>query len=296
MPSPEHDAIAAALAAQEPPETPPSIEQQRAVFEKQFAGWPLASGVSVEAVDAGGVPAEWIAAEDAEPGRTLLYLHGGGYMLGSVATHRNLVGRIARKARARCLSLDYRLAPEHPFPAAIEDSLTAYRWLLGSGVDPARLAIGGDSAGGGLTLGTLVSLRDAGDPLPACALCLSPLTDLEGTGDSMRTADDPLIAGSSGAVEQMTQTYLQGGDPRDPRASPLHADYAGFPPLLIEVGTREVLLDDSTRVAAKAREAGVDVTLQVEEGLIHVWQLFGPSIPESRSSLERIGAFLREHT
>ena len=294
MPSPEHEAIVAAMAAQPRPDTPPTLDQQRAGFETQFEGWPLPQGVNVEFVDAGGVPAEWIAADDADPGRTFLYLHGGGYMLGSVATHRNLVGRIAREARARCLSLDYRLAPEHPFPAAVEDALAAYRWLLESGVEPSRLAIGGDSAGGGLTLGTLVSLRAAGDPLPACAVCLSPLTDLEGSGDSMRTADDPLISDLS-AVDEMTQTYMQGADPRDPRASPLHADYAGFPPLLIQVGTREVLLDDSTRVAVKAREAGVEVTLEVEEGLIHVWQLFGPHVPESKQAVKRIGAFVREH-
>ena len=293
MPSPEHEAIVAAMVAQPRPETPPSLAEQRAGFEAQFAGLPLPPGASAEAADAGGVPAEWIAAADADPGRTLLYLHGGGYMLGSVATHRNLAGRIAREARARCLSLDYRLAPEHPFPAAVEDALAAYRWLLGSGADPARLAIAGDSAGGGLTLATLVSLRDAGDPLPACAVCLSPLTDLEGTGDSVRTADDPLISDSS-AIRGMTETYLQGGDPRDPRASPLHADYAGLPPLLIQVGTREVLLDDSTRVADRARAAGVDVSLEVEEGLIHVWPLFGPDVPESRASVERIGEFVRE--
>jgi acetyl esterase/lipase len=256
---------------------------------------PLPPGIATEPVDAGGVRAEWQRPTTDEPQRTLLHLHGGGYMLGSIATHRNLTARLALAARARCLSIDYRLAPEHPFPAAVDDALTAYRWLLDSGVPARRLVVSGDSAGGGLALGLVVAARGAGLPLPAAVVALSPLTDLEATGGSASSADDPLLTGGREALLQMAQTYLQGADPRDPRASPLHADFRGFPPLLLQVGTREVLLDDSTRVAERARAAGVDVTLDRGEGLIHVWPLFGADMPESVAAVERIGEFIRKH-
>jgi acetyl esterase/lipase len=191
--------------------------------------------------------------------------------------------------------IDYRLAPEHPFPAAIQDATAAYRWLLRQDVQPRRLVVAGDSAGGGLTLGSLVELRASGDPLPAAAVCLSPLTDLEGTGASVKTADDPLITGGPDAILGMSHAYVQSGSLRDPRASPLHADFAGFPPLLIQVGTREALLDDSTRVAERARAAGVEVVLEKGEGLVHVWPLFAPGAPESLAAIASLGAFVRKH-
>jgi acetyl esterase/lipase len=199
----------------------------------------------------------------------VLYLHGGGYVMGSVATHRSLIGRIAQGTGLRCLALDYRLAPEHAFPAAVDDVCAAYRWLLAQGISASGLAIVGDSAGGGLALGSLVALRAAGEPLPAVAVCLSPLTDLELTGASTRAViDDPMVDCAGTLI--MAEAYLQGADARDPRASPLHADFRGFPPLLIEVGTREILLDDAIRVVQRARQAGVDVTLEEGEGLTHV--------------------------
>jgi acetyl esterase/lipase len=225
----------------------------------------------------------------------VLWLHGGGYMFGSLPSYRELVSRVARAARARCLVIDYRLAPEHPFPAAIQDATAAYRWLLRQDVPPHRLVIAGDSAGGGLTLGTLVALRASGDPLPAAAVCLSPLTDLEATGSSVKTADDPLLAGGASAILGMSHAYVQNGSLRDPRASPLHADFLGFPPLLIQVGTREALLDDSTRVVERAREAGVRVSLEKGEGLIHVWPLFAPRAPESIAAIASLGAFVQRH-
>jgi acetyl esterase/lipase len=225
-------------------------------------------------------------------GRVVLYLHGGGYVMGSRRTHRELAARIARDAAARVLVLEYRLAPEHPFPAAVEDATAAYRWLRKQGIAASSIAIAGDSAGGGLTLATLLALRDAGDALPACAVCLSPWTDLEGSGASAQPGgvDDPMIPVA--ALRDMGKLYAA-SDLRNPLAAPLHGNYKGLPPLLIQVGTREILLDDSTRVADKARAAGVTVRLEIEEGAPHVWQAT-PGLPEAVDAVKRIGAFVRE--
>jgi acetyl esterase/lipase len=300
MPSPEHERVVAALVAARPKETPgapPSVIETREGFDQMMQAFlpPPPADARCRPVDAGGVPAEWIEVPESERERIVLWLHGGGYMFGKIASYRELASRVARAARARCLLIDYRLAPEHPFPAAIEDATAAYRWLLRQDVQPRRLVVAGDSAGGGLTLGTLVALRAAGEPLPAAAVCLSPLTDLEATGASVKTADDPLLSGGPDAILGMSHAYVQNGSLRDPRASPIHADYTGFPPLLIQVGTREALLDDSTRVAERARAAGVEVVLEKGEGLVHVWPLFAPSAPESLSALASLGAFVRKH-
>jgi acetyl esterase/lipase len=301
MPSQEHERAVAALIAlrpAQPAEQAPSIAETRAGFDEMMKAFlpPPSADLRSRPVDAGGVRAEWIEVPESQRERVVLWLHGGGYMFGSLPSYRDLAGRVARAAHARCLLIDYRLAPEHPFPAAIEDATAAYRWLLRQGVSPRSLVIAGDSAGGGLTLGSLVALRAAGDPLPAAAVCLSPLTDLEATGASLKTSDDPLLTGGPEGILGMSRAYVQGGDLRDPRASPLYADFAGFPPLLIQVGTREALLDDSTRAAERARAAGVEVALEKGEGLIHVWPLFAPRAPESISAIASLGAFVRRHT
>jgi len=272
------------------------IEQRRAAMEAVTAMFPVPDDVTREPVDAGGIPAEWIAAPGTDAGRVIYYLHGGGYAIGSINTHREMISRLSRASGARALAIDYRLSPEHPFPAAVEDATTAYRWLLSTGVDPARIVIAGDSAGGGLTVATLISLRDAGDPLPAAAVCLSPWVDLEMTGDSMTTKAevDPMIT-QKDAIEG-AQAYLNGADPRTPLASPIHADLSGLPPLLIQVGTAEVLLDDSTRLAERARSAGVDVTLEPWDDMIHVFQFFAAMLPEGQQAIDRIGQFVRQHT
>ena len=295
MPSPQHEAIVQGLLSQTRPATTPTAQEMRAGFALMASMIPVPAGAKSEQLDAGGVPAEWVEMPGAVPGRTLLYLHGGGYVVGSPHTHRSLVARIAAATKARCLVIDYRLAPEHPFPAAVDDAVAAYRWLLARGQERARLVVAGDSAGGGLTLATLLALRDSGGPLPAAGVCLSPWTDLEGTGDS---ASDPSVGDPMIDVDGLRASghdYLGGADPTHPLAAPLHADYRGLPPLLIQVGTREVLLDDSTRVAAKAKAAGVDVTLERGEGLIHVWQFFGPDVPESVSAIARIGEFVAKY-
>jgi acetyl esterase/lipase len=223
----------------------------------------------------------------------VLYLHGGGYVIGSIKTHRDLMGRISRAAQARVLGLDYRLAPEHPFPAAVDDSLSAYRWLLDNGTKPARIAVAGDSAGGGLTVATLVAIRDAKLPLPAAGVCLSPWVDMEGIGETMKTRAqaDPVV--QRDGLLGMASAYLQGKDPRSPLAAPLYADLKGLPPLLIQVGDAETLLDDSNRLADRARAAGVNVKLEVWPEMIHVWQLFASFLPEGQQAVEGIGSFIR---
>jgi acetyl esterase/lipase len=275
------------------PQTEPSIAEMRAGIEAMAGAAVIPADVQSEKVSAGGVPAEWVVAENADPDRVILYLHGGGYVIGSINTHRELGSRLSRAAAARVLLIDYRLAPEHPHPAAVDDAVAAYRWLLSQGVHPSRLAIGGDSAGGGLTVAALVAVRDAGLPMPAAGVCLSPWVDLEGIGESMTTkaAADPMVQRDQ--LLKMAAAYLAGQNPRTPLASPLYADLSGLPPLLIQVGTAETLLDDSTRLAERARKNGVQVTLEPWEDMIHVWHAFASLLPEGRQAIDRIGEFVK---
>ncbi|UCD57202.1 MAG: alpha/beta hydrolase [Candidatus Hydrogenedentota bacterium] len=274
----------------------PSIEEARAYLEKAAAMFTVADDVRCEPVQVCSVPAEWVVAPGALEERVIFYLHGGGYALGSLNTHRELVSRLSRAAKARALSIDYRLAPEHPHPAAFEDSMAAYRWLLSNGTDPSRTVIAGDSAGGGLAVATLVALRDAGEPLPAAGVCLSPWVDLEGTGQSATTKAevDPIVTPEGEKI--MARLYAGEANLRAPFISPLYADLHGLPPLLIQVGTAEVLLDDSTRLAERARAAGVNVVLEPWEEMIHVWQFFAAMLPEGQQAIDRIGDFIRRHT
>ncbi len=271
-----------------------SVAEMRAAMEEMAP--PPQADIQCEALSANGVAAEWITAPGAAVDRAVLYLHGGGYVMGSVKTHRDLMGRISRAAQARVLGLDYRLAPEHPFPAAVDDAVAGYRFLLAQGLRPTRIAIAGDSAGGGLTLATLVATRDAGLKLPGAAVCLSPWVDLEGTGESMKTRIDVDPIASKEGTHMLAQAYLAGKSLRTPLAAPLHADLTGLPPLFIQVGDHEVLLDDSTRIAERARAAGVKVTLEIWPEMVHVWQLFASFLPEGQQAVEAIGQFIREHT
>lgn len=295
MPSAEHEALVASLKSQPQGPAPATIDAMRAMLASlagAFEAIPLPDGVRQEAVSPAGVPGFWFLPASAPGDRAILYLHGGGYVMGSVATHRSLIARIALATGMRVLALDYRLAPEHPFPAAIEDVCAVHAWLQDRGIPASRIVFAGDSAGGGLVLGSLVALRDAGDLLPAAAIALSPLADLELTGASAhRGLDDPMV--TVDGTRLMAAAYLKGGtSARDPRASPIHADYADLPPLLIEVGTREILLDDAIRVAEAARKAGVPVELFVGEGLTHVWPLH-PHLPEAGESVARIARFVK---
>lgn len=253
-------------------------------------------GVSVSPTNAGGVPAEWVIAPDAVDGRAILYFHGGGYASGSPASARDLVWRLSAAARRRVLVLDYRLAPEHPFPAAVEDATTAYHHLLSNGFAPASIAFAGDSAGGGLALGSLVKLRDDGAPMPAAVCAFSPWTDLAITGETATTNRDadPMIRVE--AIRPTAAWYLGATPATDPYASPLYADVRGLPPTLLHVGSTEVLLDDSVRLAARMRSAQVDVTLRIWPDMPHVFQGFALFLPEAREAIGEAGQFLEART
>jgi acetyl esterase/lipase len=277
------------------PQKNPTIETMRSEMNRIGDFLPVPDAATVSNVDVHGIPAEWVADGVATPARTVLYLHGGGYVMGGPQTHRTLAYNIAAAADARCLLLDYRLAPEHPFPAAVEDAATAYRWLLAGGADPSSIIVAGDSAGGGLTVATMVKLRDEGIDLPGAAVCLSPWTDMEGQGDSMtaNAAKDPMV--QADGLARIAKAYLNGADPQHPLAAPIHADLSGLPPMLIQVGSDEVLLDDASRLADRARAAGVDVVYEEWPQMFHVWQLFAPMLSEGRDAIARIGTFAKQH-
>jgi monoterpene epsilon-lactone hydrolase len=266
--------------------------QARENFEAMLAGIPIHEDVTFELATLGGVPARWSSTPGASKERVLLYLHGGGYLLGSTLGYRALFSALARASGVRGLAIDYRLAPEHPFPAAVDDALAAYRALLAQGIAPSSIAIAGDSAGGGLTVALLVAARDAGLPMPAAAVAISPWVDLECTGGSQSTkvAEDPVL--NREGLLAMAAPYLNGASPRTPLASPLYANLAGLPPLLIQVGSAEVLLDDSTRLAARAGEAGVHVQLEIWPGAPHVWHAFAFTLSEGRDAIAAAGAFV----
>ena len=272
------------------------IADSRARFEKMAAFLGGAPDAKCEKVDVDGVPAEWVSAADVDASRTVLYLHGGGYAIGSIATHRRLAYDISAASGARVLVIDYRLAPEHPFPAAVDDATKAWSWLLQQGIAASRLAIAGDSAGGGLTLATLVNLRDRKLGLPGCAVMISPWVDLEGIGNSItaRAAQDPMV--QKAGLLWMAGMYLGGKDARTPLAAPLYADLKGLPPILVQVGTAETLLDDATRIAEKLHTSGVEVRLAVWPNMLHVCPLFAPSLSEGRDGCVEIGTFIRGRT
>jgi len=251
--------------------------------------------VDVTSVDANGVLAEWVAAPNANDNCAVLFLHGGAYILGSIESNRELAARISKSTRCRVLNIEYRLAPENPFLAAVEDATDAYRWVLDQGIDPAQIAIAGASAGGGLTVAALVSFRDSGNPMPACAVCISPWVNLECIGETMtsKAGVDPMI--QRDGLVGIANIYLNGPDPRTPLALPLHVYLTGLPPTLVLVGTWETLLSDSTRLVEKAESAGVDVTLEQWDEMIHVWPISAPVLPEGQQAIDRIGEFVRQH-
>jgi epsilon-lactone hydrolase len=272
---------------------PPTLAERRATFAPGGLPHPLPDDVLVRDVTADGVPAHWLVPPGTDAGRVLLFLHGGGYELGSARSDGELAARLGRASGMRVLFPEYRLAPEHPFPAAIDDVLAVWRWLrIDQGLSAESIAVAGASAGGGLAVALLVAMRDAGEPLPAAAVLMSPTVDLTSSGDSMieRAAQDPIS--TPAMLRQFAADYLAGADPRTTMASPLFASMYELPPLLIQVGTADVLLSDSERLAAAAADDGVDVVLEVGEGLPHVYQLM-LGTPEAAEATERIGKFLR---
>jgi acetyl esterase/lipase len=273
-----------------------SVAESRAITDRVPFGAKLVKGWRLRREDGVALKGEWTepaATDHPALGRCILYLHGGAYIAMAAWSYRTITSRLAIWSDTRVFALDYRLAPEHPFPAALDDALAAYRALVAAGTPADRIVVAGDSAGGGLALALLVTLRDAGDALPAGAVVMSPWTDLAATGQSLVDNDesDSLFFGSW--VAAMAVHYLAGAPATDPRASPLYADLTGLPPLLIQVSDSEVLLDDSRRVAANARRAGVVVTERIWPGLPHVWQFFAVILPEGRAALREAAGFIR---
>ena len=273
-----------------------SLDERRARMEDIGTRFPAPQSASINPVKIAERPAEWVCDPDTDDGRVMLYVHGGGYVQGSLASHRNLVFEIARSMKGKVLNLDYRLAPEHPFPAAVEDTVNAWAELLEIGIDPKKASFGGDSAGGGLVIAALVSARDKGLPMPSCACCISPWTDLVGSGRTMDTKalEDPMV--NRAALEFFSDFYADKEDKSHPLISPLFANLAGLPPLLIQVGTAETLLDDSRRLATRARYAGVDVSYAEWEGMPHIWHIFAPLLEKSRKAIIELGEFVERKT
>lgn len=252
-------------------------------------------GVTYEAGTVGEIPGLWAIPSGADTASALLYLHGGGYVMGSSATHRKMVGHLAKAIGVRAFIADYRLAPEHPYPAAIKDAVAAFRGLLADGIRPNRIVVGGDSAGGGLTVAMLLSLRDDGRPLPAAAMLLSPWTDLAFTGESLTSREGTDLTVTQTGARKMAEYYLGSAKARAPLASPLFADLRGIPPTRIQAGADEILLDDSVRIAEKMKNSRVDVTIEVFPEMQHVFQFGAGTLPESDDAIARLGEFARKH-
>jgi monoterpene epsilon-lactone hydrolase len=252
--------------------------------------YPIPQNVIIETINANGVPAEWQIVPDAIGERVLMYLHGGGYILGSPNDHRLFTVELGRVVEMKVLSVDYRLAPEYPYPASLNDSVNVYKWILSMGYKPKNIIIAGDSAGGNLTLVTLLKLRDDGIPLPVGAFCISPSTDYTDLSESFlgNAERDPFLADAG--VFWWRDAYLAGADPHDPYISPLFADLKGLPPLLLQASTSEMLLDHSTRFVERAKSFGINVELQLWDDMMHVFQAFG--LPESKEALSKIGKFI----
>jgi epsilon-lactone hydrolase len=271
-----------------------SVAQMRSDWDAAFGG--STAPVTCEPVSAGGVGGEWISPANAPADKAILYFHGGGFRIGSVASHRDLIAQIALASGCRVLAINYRLAPEHRFPAALDDAVAAYGWMLDHGLKSGNVAFAGDSAGGNLVLAAMLALRERALSLPVSAVLMSPWTDLAATGASYVTRAEADPIHQRPMILALAENYLGGqGDPYDPLVSPLYAGLAGLPPLLIQVGDRETVLDDSVMFADKARAAGVDVSLELWDGMIHVFQMFGAELPEAHRAIASIAGFLSGH-
>jgi monoterpene epsilon-lactone hydrolase len=293
MPQSEIQAIRALLSSKPRPVGWP---ERRKRLDDVGSVWPVADDVKVTAVDVSGLPGEWSIVPGSDPSRVLMFFHGGGYCSGSIVSHRRLVTEAGRAAGARTLAIAYRLAPEHPFPAGYDDALTAWRFLRDQNIPAPHIAIGGDSAGAGLTVALISRLSDAREELPGCAWLISPWTDLTMSGSTLSSneAVDPLI--HKQYLIELADAYLPAGmNRKDPRVSPLYADLNGFPALLIQVGSDETLLNDATRFAAVAGAADVRVTLEIWPHMIHAWPLWNAHLDAGRRALANAGAFIKQH-
>ena len=289
----EIDAIRALLSAKP---RPVGWEERRQRIDEVGSVWPADTDVKLEPVDLGGVPGEWSSVAGSDASRVLMFFHGGGYCSGSIRSHRRLVTEAGRSAGIRTLAVGYRLAPEHPFPAAMEDALTAWHFLRQQGIAARHIAIGGDSAGGGLAVVLNNRLRDADEELPGCVWLVSPWTDLTMSGSTLITKDnvDPII--HKGYLGELADAYVPPGMGRkNPQVSPLYADLKGLPPMLVQVGSAETLLEDATRFAAAAGAVDVSVTLEIWPHMIHAWPMWNAGLKPGRSALAHAGAFMRAH-
>jgi monoterpene epsilon-lactone hydrolase len=289
----EIDTIRAVLSAKP---RPIGWVERRQRLDEVGSVWPAATDVKLEPVDLGGVPGEWSSVAGSDASHVLMFFHGGGYCSGSIRSHRRLVTEAGRSAGIRTLAVGYRLAPEHPFPAAMEDALTAWKFLRQQGIAARHIAVGGDSAGGGLAVVLNNRLRDADEQLPGCMWLVSPWTDLTMSGSTLITKDgvDPII--HKGYLGELADAYVPPGMGRkDPRLSPLYADLKGLPPMLVQVGSAETLLEDATRFAAAAGAADVSVTLEIWPHMIHAWPMWNAGLKPGRSALAHAGTFMRAH-
>ncbi len=294
MANQEIEAIKAMMLSGRDPNTPmPSVEEMRERYAGLGGAFPVGPDVTIRTISLNGVATEEITAEGADTKQALLYFHGGGYALGGFVTHRTLVSDLSRASKRRAYLIDYRLAPENSFPAPIDDAVAAYRALLDLGYSGKQIVLGGDSAGGGLTLATMLALKQQGLPLPAGGLCISPWADLEMTGDTheSKSVEDPMVRKVD--LHNWTDMYLKGADPKNPLASPIHGDFSGLPPLLIQVGTAETLLDDARMVAERAKRAGVTVQLREWQDMIHVWHHFAAVVGDAKKAIEEAGRFFQ---
>lgn len=271
-----------------------SIAEFRAnsVKNSQFLGG-LPETIQVETVEADGIQAEWLTPHNANPAHVILFFHGGGYVTGSIADHRMMCGLLAEAANTKVLVPEYRLAPEHPFPAAVDDALKVYHWLLKQGFSSEKIILAGDSAGGGLSLAAALALKEKGESLPAAILCLSPWADLTLKGDSHTTRAKAEVILKTETLREWSLCYTDEANLSNPLVSPVFGDFRGFPPIFIQVGSDEVLLNDALMVTEKARSAGVDVTLKVWDGMWHVWQALGNLLPENKKTFEEIARFVK---
>lgn len=270
-----------------------TIEQIRQKSAKLMSFFPAASDVEFSRFMIGALPAAWVHAPGSKRDQVILFFHGGGYTAGSIETHQDLLGRISKSSGLDVLAIDYRLAPENPFPAALEDALAAYQFLLDQKITPDHIFVAGSSCGGALVLSLFFKLRDAKKTLPKAGICLCPWVDLAFTGSTLQTNEGKDLVHTA-RIQNAAKLYLQGHDSRDPYASPLYGDLKGLPPLLVQAGTREILLDEIKRLVQKAKDCGVSLDFQRFDGMIHTWQLYASKIPEGQQAIEKIGDFIRK--
>jgi len=273
-----------------------TLQGMRDFIDTFGSSYPIPADIRFDLVDANWGKGEWVTCKSSANSPTVLHLHGGGFCAGSIVSYRRLAADLAIETNGRVLIIDYRRGPEHPFPAAVEDCVAAYRWLVSEGISPKNIVVSGDSAGGGLVLSLMLSLKESGDPQPACGICMSPWVDLQCQSKTMDTkaAEDPL--GTRESLLFMADQYLAGADPRNPLASPIYGNLADLPPVLIQVGSREILLDDSRALAKRAAAAGIEVTLEEWEGMIHVFQMMADDLEDGPKAFQHIHSFVHEHT